>query len=81
MPNLDLPQPSAADAPAAPVMQPTLVPAERTLSDLYTGSWRRRLASLPSVLGRPVANWAARGRSAVMAGGRHGGTGQDAAHR
>ena len=75
MPNLDLPRPSVADAPAAPVMQPTLVPAARDLSDLYTGTWRRRLSSLPSFVGRPIAHWAARGRSAVMTGGRHGGSG------
>lgn len=78
MPNLDLLQSSAVDD-AAPMFQPTLIPAERSLSDLYTGGWRRRLSGLPTILGRPLARWAAgRNRSALAFPSRHGAE-QDAA--
>jgi hypothetical protein len=79
MPNLDRLQSSAVDD-AAPMFQPTLIPAERSLSDLYTGGWRRRLSGLPTILGRPLARWAGRIRSALAFPSRHGAD-QDAARR
>jgi len=79
MPNLDLPQTDAADVASAPLMQPTLVPTERTLQELSTGGWRRRLSGLPIALGRTLAGWAGHGRSAVA--DLRGHAGQDAAHQ
>jgi hypothetical protein len=80
MPNLDLSQPAADDRVTAPGMQPNVVPAEHSLSDLYTGGWRRRLSGLPSAVGRPLARWAGRGRRSVASAGRqHSRTEQDAA--
>ena len=79
MPNLDLPQPPAldADADAKPVMQPTIVPTERSLSDLYTGGWRRRLSGLPTTLGRPLAQWSRRGWSVLAPASKQNRTDQD----
>jgi hypothetical protein len=81
MPNLDLPQPSPAEATGKPVAQPTMAPAEHKLSDFYTGSWRRRLSSLPSAVGRPIAHWADQGRSAIASARGHNATKQDTAHQ
>ena len=78
MPNLDLPEPPTVEAAAPPPAQLTLVPTERSLHDLFTGGWRRRLTGLPTVLGRPLARWAERGRSALRSAGRRT-TEQDAA--
>jgi hypothetical protein len=65
MPNPETPQTSASDAATVPGAAPTVVPAEHSLSELYTGGWRRRLSGLPSAVGRPLARWLGRGRSAV----------------
>jgi hypothetical protein len=79
MPNLDLPQTDAAGAASAPLIQPTLVPTERTLQELSTGGWRRRLSGLPTALGRTLAGWAGHGRSALA--DLRGRSGQDAARQ
>ncbi|HEX4787554.1 MAG TPA: hypothetical protein VH372_03770 [Actinospica sp.] len=79
MPKFDLPQPSAADVDSAPSTRSTVVPTERSVYDLFTGGWHRRLTGLPTALRGTLAQWAGRGRSTVA--GRRGRPGQDAAHR
>jgi len=79
MPKLDLPQPDAADAASAPLLQPTLVPAEHSLQDLSTGGWRRRLTGLPTALRGTFAQWAGSGRTAVA--DLRGRSGRDAARQ
>lgn len=65
MPNPEISQPPTLDAAKVPGAAPAVVPAEHSLSDLYTGDWRRRLSGLSSAVGRPLARWVDRGRSTV----------------
>lgn len=81
MPNAETPQTSASGAATVPEAAPTIVPAEHSLSDLYTGGWRRRLSGLPSAVGRPLARWVGRGRSAAASARGSGRTGPDSAQQ
>jgi hypothetical protein len=75
MPNLDLPQPGAANAVSAPSMRPTITPAKRSFEDLFTKGRRGLIAGLRTALGRPLARRSAPGRSRLLgwAGRKTGG--------
>ena len=65
MPNPENPRSSTFDAATVPGAAPTVVPAEHSMSDLYTGDWRRRLSGRPSAVARPLARWVDRVLSTV----------------
>lgn len=50
MPKLDLSRLSTADTASAPSTQSTIVPTARSVYDLFTGGWPRRLTGLPAAL-------------------------------
>lgn len=79
MPKLDLPDSPIADKASAASTQATIVPTERSVYDLFTGGWHRRLTGLPTALRGTLARWAGPGRA--HSADRRAQTGQDAAQR
>jgi hypothetical protein len=59
--------------------QNTIVPAKRSLYDLYTGGWRRHLTGLPTALKGTLARLAGHDRS--TAADRRDEPSQDATHQ